>query len=94
MATIFVKHKVKDYNTWKKAYDEFSSIRKEKGVIGASVHRDAKDPNTLVVMHRFPDKGKADAFMNSDKLKSAMETAGIVGEPEFWVCDDVEMTFF
>ena len=94
MATIYVKHKVNDFNNWKKAYDEFTPTRKKLGVIGASVHREVKDPNSIVVMHRFSDKMTAEAFLNSQELKTAMEQAGVTGEPEIWLCDDVEETFF
>ncbi len=34
MIASFVKHKVDDFEAWKKVYEEFSKVRKEKGVIG------------------------------------------------------------
>ncbi len=40
-ATMFVKHKVRDYRTGKPTYDGLGSVRKQKGVTVASVHRDA-----------------------------------------------------
>jgi len=93
MATIYVKHQVKDFDSWKKTYDNFTPTRKENGVIGASVHRDVKDPNSVIVMHRFAERKTAEAFLNSEELKSAMERSGVVGHPEIWLCDDVEVTF-
>jgi quinol monooxygenase YgiN len=93
-ATMFVKHKVSDYGNWKRAYDEFVSMRKEKGVIGASVHRDANDPNTIIVTHRFKDVDAAMAFANSEELKSAMMDAGVAGPPEIWFSEDIEQTAY
>lgn len=92
MATMFARHKVSDYGSWKRVYDELASVRKEKGVTGAGVHRDGNDPNTIVITHRFTDLNAARAFAGSEDLKSAMMNAGVVGPPEFWFCDDVEQT--
>lgn len=92
MATMFVRHKVEDYGNWKRVYDEFASTRKEKGVTGASVHRDANDPNTLVVTHQFKDLNAARAFADSEELKSAMANAGVAGPPEIWFTEDIEQT--
>jgi quinol monooxygenase YgiN len=89
---MFVRHKVNDYGQWKRAYDEVASVRKAKGVTAASVHRDAKDPNTIIVTHQFQNLDAAMAFANSEDLKSAMMKAGVSGPPEFWFSEDVERT--
>ena len=94
MATMFVKHKVNDYGNWKRAYDEFASVRKEKGVTGASVHSDANDPNTVIVTHQFKDVAAAMAFANSEELRSAMMDAGVAGPPEIWFSEDIEQTAY
>lgn len=90
--TMFVKHKVSDYGKWKSVYDEFASMRQEKGVTGASVHRDANDSNTIIVTHRFKDVSAATSFANSDELKAAMANAGVAGPPEIWFTEDIEQT--
>jgi quinol monooxygenase YgiN len=89
---MFVRHEVSNYGNWKRAYDEFASVRKENGVTGASVHRDASDPNTVIATHQFNDVGAAMAFANSEDLKSAMADAGAVGPPEIWFSEDIEQT--
>jgi hypothetical protein len=92
--TLFVKHTVKDYDTWKTAYDAHGSQRKEYGASSASVHRDSNDPNTIVVTVRFPNAQAAMAFANSDDLKSAMSNAGVISQPELWFADDIEQTAY
>jgi quinol monooxygenase YgiN len=89
-ATMFVRHKVGDYTNWKRVYDGLAPVRKQKGVTAASVHRDAKDPNTILVMHQFKDMKAATGFANSEELKSAMARAGVNGPPEFWFGEDIE----
>ncbi len=92
MATMFVRHKVSDYGNWKRAYDEFASVRREKGVTGASVHRDANDPDTIIATHQFKDMNAALAFADSEELRSAMAKAGATGPPEIWFGEDIEQT--
>ena len=92
MATLFARHKVSDYNNWKRAYDQFASVRKENGVTAASVHRDAHNPDTIIITHKFKDMKAATEFANSEDLKSAMENAGVSGPPEMWFGEDVEQT--
>lgn len=93
-ATMFIKHKVSDYTTWKPSYDGLGSVRKQKGVTAASVHRDANDPNTIIVMHRFKDLDAATGFASSEELKSAMAKAGVTGPPEIWFSEDIEHTSY
>ena len=92
MATMFVRHKVDDYGKWKRAYDDFASVRKAKGVTGASVHRDANDPDVVIVTHQFEDVNAATSFVDSEELKSAMARAGVAGPPEIWFAEDIEQT--
>ena len=90
--TMFAKHAVSNYKNWKRVYDEVASLRKERGVTGASVHRDVNDPNTIIITHQFKDTNAATAFANSEDLKSAMMKAGVAGPPEFWFGEDIEQT--
>ena len=90
--TMFARHKVSNYGNWKRVYDDFASVRKENGVTGASVHRDANDPNAITITHQFKDMNAATAFANSEELKSAMAKAGVAGPPEIWFTEDVEQT--
>lgn len=93
--TMFVKHQVNSFDDWKKVYDEFgASSRKQMGVMGASVHRDASQPDTLTITHQFANLEAATAFANSDELKSAMRRAGVTSQPEIWFTEDVERTAF
>jgi quinol monooxygenase YgiN len=94
MTTMFARHKVNDYKNWKHVYDEIAPLRKKNGVTAASVYRDAKDPNIIMVTHHFKDMKAATAFSNSADLKAAMAKAGVNGQPEFWFGEDVENTKF
>ena len=92
MTTMFVRHTVNDYGSWKRIYDEVAPLRKQKGVTAASVHRDANDPDTVFITHQFANMEAAKAFASSEELKSALAKAGVKGSPQFWFTEDVEHT--
>ena len=92
MATLFVRHTVKDYAKWKRVYDQFAPTRKKLGVTGAGVYRDANGSNKIIVTHQFPDVKTAQKFAESDDLRTAMADAGVVGAPEMWFSEEVEQT--
>ena len=93
-ATLFVRHKVNNYDHWKRGYDAFTPVRNQSSVTAASVHRDAQDPTVIIVTHQFTDADAMMKFANSDELKSAMANAGVIGIPEIWFGEDLEHTTY
>jgi hypothetical protein len=84
MIRLFVRHTVKSYATWKKAYDGFAPVQKRLGVRAKAVFAGAKDPNDVTVWHDFDTLAAAEAFVKSPELADAMKTAGVVGVPTAW----------
>jgi antibiotic biosynthesis monooxygenase (ABM) superfamily enzyme len=84
MATMFVRHKVKDFKAWKKTYDEFDTTRRGLGVTGDGVYQAEGNPNDVTVYHEFATLDAAKAFASSSELKNTMEKAGVVGAPDIW----------
>ena len=84
MATMFVRHTVSNYQTWRKAYDDLASVQKAKGVTAQAVYQAADNPNDITVTHEFATVEAAQAFAKSDELKKAMQSAGVVGAPTIW----------
>lgn len=84
MATLFVRHRVADFGTWKQAYDAFDEERRGMGVIGDGVYQADGDPNAVTAYHHFESMEAAKAFGASERLKEVMEGAGVEGEPDVW----------
>jgi len=76
-----VRHHVQDYAKWRRTYDAFAPTQRAGGVIEESVYQDKDDPNEVLVLHRFGDRVKADAFLASGELRDAMKSAGVIGQP-------------
>src|ERR1051326_5206447 len=69
-----VRHHVQDYAKWRKTYDAFAPTQRAGGVIEESVYQDKDDPNELLVLHRFANREKADAFLASTELRDTMKS--------------------
>lgn len=84
MATLFVRHKVQNFETWKAAYDAFDAERQTMGVTAHGVFQAEGNPNEVTLYHEFSSMGAAKAFVESARLKEVMESAGVMGMPEMW----------
>jgi hypothetical protein len=84
VTTLFVRHQVADYARWKQVYDDFKPTQKKLGVTAETVYRAADNPNDVTVAHEFLALDAARKFAASDDLHTAMNQAGIVGEPSIW----------
>ncbi len=74
-----IHHKVKDYASWRKGYDEHEKSRLSAGLTNGRVFRGAEDPNDVLILQDVADVAKARAWLSGTDLKSAMEKAGVVG---------------
>ena len=88
MATLIIRHKVKDYTTWKRGYDEADWLRKQHGITYASLHRGESDPNEVIAVHEFKNMKGAKDFAKD--VPSLMGKIGVIGKPELWFSEDVE----
>ncbi len=89
MITMFVRHKVEDFDKWKAAYDAFDSQRQSLGVTGHSVHRSHSNENEVTVSHEFATIEDAQAFSQNPKLVEIMRDSGVVGVPDIWFTNQV-----
>jgi hypothetical protein len=84
MIRLFVRHRVADYDAWRKVYDEFDATRRPMGVIGDAVFQAIDDPNDVTVWHDFQTADEARAFASSEAVRDVLQRAGIEGAPETW----------
>ena len=84
MATLFVRHDVADFGTWKQAYEAFNPERESMGVTGHGVYQAEDNPNNVTIYHHFESMDAAKSFMESERLREIMMEAGVRGEPDIW----------
>lgn len=79
---MMVKHKVKDYATFKTVYDNHDSVRRANGLYSYVIGRGMDDSMMVMIALKTDDLVKAKAFSKDAVLKTAMQKAGVVGAPE------------
>lgn len=81
---VMIKHKVKDWDTWKKAFDEHKQSRVDAGLTDRVVSYAIGDTHMVGLVFAVSDMAKAKAFMNSKDLVNKMKAGGVEGPPSIF----------
>ena len=84
MGFILIRHKVRDFNTWKTGYDAHQTKRKEAGLTECYLLRGADDPNEVVMLFEAEDLNRAKAFAASAELRDKMQEVGVIDKPDIY----------
>lgn len=82
MKYLFIRHSVRDFETWKIAYDADRANREQAGLKEVQLLRNTENPDDVFLLFEMSDPAKANAFAQSADLRTRMERAGVVGRPE------------
>jgi len=82
-----VRHRVADFDAWKKVYDDFAPVQAEHGMRSDQVLRSIENPNEVIVTHTFDSRDAASAFFAMPELKEEMSRGGVDA-------DSVEISYF
>lgn len=89
MKYVLIIHEVKEYEAWKKIFDQASTIRKEAGEIAYQVLKYEKDANKIVHFSSWSSLENAKNFFESPQLVQIRKEAG-VQSPEFIYLEQLE----
>jgi quinol monooxygenase YgiN len=81
MQHVLVRHRVNDYEVWKRVFDDFADTRKEGGEKAYEVFQDPDNSNDLTLLFEWDNRDNADKFFGSSELKSTMQKAGVSEQP-------------
>jgi len=84
MGFLLVRHKVKDFNTWKTGYEAHLHKRVEAGLTEKYLLRGADDDNEVVILFEAQDLDRAKAFAASADLREKMQEVGVVDKPDIY----------
>jgi hypothetical protein len=84
MAFILIRHKVRDFNTWKTGYDAHQPKRIAAGLTEKYLLRGEDDANEVVVLFEAEDLNRAKAFAASVDLREKMQEVGVVDKPDIY----------
>lgn len=88
---IIVRHRVQDYDAWRPIFEKDGDVRRNYGGLGHQIDRVDGDPNDLIVVCMFRDLEGARAFTADPSLAETMHRAGVIGKPEIWFSEQVEV---
>jgi hypothetical protein len=78
MTTVFVHHRVADYNTWRPEYDRAMTADWSKDIRAHRVWRGQDDPNLVIVASTLDSRQAAEAVMNNTTLRETMGRGGVI----------------
>jgi hypothetical protein len=84
MAYLLIRHKVKEFKTWKTGYDGHQSKRTEAGLTEKYLLRNSDDANEVVILFEVQDINRAKAFAASADLREKMQEVGVVDKPDIY----------
>ncbi len=92
MHIVQIEHPVRDYDTWKAAFDSDPADRQASGVRRYQVVRPVDDPNVVAVELEFATLTEAEAFKRSIEgiWRSPRAQAALGGAPKARIVDIVE----
>jgi hypothetical protein len=90
MAKLIVRHRVANFEAWKRVFDDLTETRRRHGWTGHTVVRDATDPNVVTIINHVRDLAGAKAYGGSAALREAMARGGVQGAPEVFFCEEHE----
>ncbi len=77
MAVIFTRQRVRDFDAFRRTFDNAGEMRKAAGVLDVAVYRAEGEPNTVAIQVRFASLAGAHAFSESQALRDVLAQAGI-----------------
>ena len=84
MVRMMIRHGVREYAKWRRAYNAFDKERRGMGVTRHAVYRTVGRPNDVTVSHDFASITAAKAFASSRRLREVMKGAGVRTRPTIW----------
>lgn len=81
LAGAFVRHRVADFDAWKRGFDARAGARAKGGVVGHAIARGQDDPAEVIVFLQSESLTTLRAFASSDDLKAALAATGVIGAP-------------
>lgn len=84
MAFLLIRHKVRDFNTWKTGYDDHQPKRTEAGLSEKYLLRSSDDPNEVVILFEAQDLNRAKTFAASSDLREKMQEVGVIDKPDIY----------
>lgn len=90
---MLIRHTVKYFSEWKRAYDAHLPKRIEAGLTEKHVFRGATATDEVIILFEAKDLGRAKAFSESPELRAVMEKACVIDKPDIYFLNEQVSVF-
>lgn len=84
MKYMLVRHKVADFDSWKRVFDSHAEAQRNAGLDVDKVLRNTDDPGEVFLLFAVTDPVRALEFVTSSDVPDAQEQSGVVDEPDIY----------
>ena len=85
---VLIRHKVRDFKTWKAGFDTHAAKRAEAGLANKLLLRGADDANEVFILLVASDLNRAKVFAASADLRETMQSFGVVDKPDVYFLNE------
>jgi hypothetical protein len=88
-----LRHRVRDFEEWKRVFDERLDARLAGRVMGHHLARSATDPREVEVVMEFASQTDAESYrdyMEKPETREALGRAGVEEHAPMWIGEQVE----
>ncbi|MGH2531239.1 MAG: hypothetical protein ACRDJW_02925 [Thermomicrobiales bacterium] len=92
MHVLRIEHPIRDFDSWKAAFDSDPAGREQSGVRSYRILRPVDDPNYIMIDLDFDSSSEADAFLAAlrDVWRSPQAAPALMGSPQTRIVEAVE----
>ena len=87
---VITTYSVKDWDTWKKAFEESQTDRIANGIVDRQYGHDADDNKKISTVTALTDVDKAKTYWSSDAMKKRIAAAGLTTTPNRFIFNIVQ----
>jgi hypothetical protein len=84
MGYLLVRHKVKEYDQWKRVFDTHKKVQLDSGLRIEKVMRNLYEPNEVFLFFEVTDLAKARGLVFSPQMPEAQADSGVVDKPDIY----------
>jgi hypothetical protein len=84
MGYLLVRHKVKEFQEWKRFFDSHKGAQREAGLRIEKVMRNLYQPEEVFLLFEVTDLAKARGFVFSAEVSAAQAESGVVDKPDIY----------
>ena len=84
MPHLLVRHKVADFDRWKRVFDSHAAAQRQLGLRVTHVMRNLADPSEVVLLFDVDDVEKAREFVYSPQVPDTQRESGVTDTPDIY----------